>query len=196
MSGLKLKVLPKFPAQVIGRAGIDVTKQNGSYYFDLGYDDFLPPLPAYVPNPNVVALVWNTQTNTYQLVPLTMLGATDPGWASWTPAYSWGVPGSGAATLVTNSARYRQSGSITNFALDVTLSALGTGNSGGLVFTLPVPAVTPQITGAGKEVAVSGKALGVSLADINHGVAHLYDATSFITLGAGSRYQFGGFYQT
>jgi hypothetical protein len=37
---IKLKVSPRFPAQVIGRTGIDVSKTNGNYYFDLDYAAF------------------------------------------------------------------------------------------------------------------------------------------------------------
>jgi hypothetical protein len=37
---IKLKVSPRFPAQVIGRTGIDVNKTGGNYYFDLDYAAF------------------------------------------------------------------------------------------------------------------------------------------------------------
>jgi hypothetical protein len=37
---IKLKVSPRFPAQVIGRTGIDVNKVSGNYYFDLDYAAF------------------------------------------------------------------------------------------------------------------------------------------------------------
>ncbi|MBO0718175.1 MAG: hypothetical protein J2P55_12665, partial [Rhizobiales bacterium] len=66
--GLKLKVMPKFPSQVIGGAGIDVETANGNFTIGLDYADFMPPV-AYDPNQTV--LVWNQSTGLFQLVPLT-----------------------------------------------------------------------------------------------------------------------------
>lgn len=72
---IKLKVLPKFPAQLIGRTGIDVVKQNGSYFLDLDYGDFgsTPTLPA---GTNV--LVFDPVLNNYVQVPSSAMGGGVP----------------------------------------------------------------------------------------------------------------------
>jgi len=66
---IKFKVLPRFPAQVIGREGIAVTKQNGIYYFDLQYADFpqVATLPAGVAPYN---LVWDPVGDQFYLLSL------------------------------------------------------------------------------------------------------------------------------
>jgi len=75
---VKLKTSVSFPADVDGRTGIKVIKQNGKYLFDLNYDDFgivgsLPP--ADVPNTN--ALAYNTVTKSYVLIPASGGGIPD-----------------------------------------------------------------------------------------------------------------------
>ncbi|MBR0747394.1 hypothetical protein JQ582_26005 [Bradyrhizobium japonicum] len=69
---IKLKVSPRFPAQVIGRAGIDVTKQNGDYYFDLDYNDF--PTISTVPAGATYALIFDPATEQYAQMPIALLG--------------------------------------------------------------------------------------------------------------------------
>jgi hypothetical protein len=64
---IKVKVLPRFPAQVIGREGIAVTKTNGIYYFDLDYTD-LGPVTS-VP-PNSYTAIWDSVNNIYKVIPL------------------------------------------------------------------------------------------------------------------------------
>jgi hypothetical protein len=68
MTGLKLKVLPRFPSQVIGRTGVDVTKQNGNYYLDLDFTQF-PVSPNSPPNTNLYVLAWDIVAKQFVLVP-------------------------------------------------------------------------------------------------------------------------------
>jgi hypothetical protein len=68
MSGLKLKVVPLFPAQLIGRTGIDVNKANGNYYLDLDFTQF-PVSPNSPPNPNLYVLAWDIVAKQFVLVP-------------------------------------------------------------------------------------------------------------------------------
>src|SRR4051812_31318594 len=72
---IKLKVLPQFPAQLIGRAGIDVTKTNGDYYLDLDYNDF--PVIGSVPTGTTYALIFDPAAGTYAQVPISLLGFSD-----------------------------------------------------------------------------------------------------------------------
>jgi hypothetical protein len=73
---IKFKVLPRFPAQVIGREGIAVTKQNGIYYFDLDYADF-PPQSSIPAGMSPYQLMWDPVSNTYVLVPASVTGLAD-----------------------------------------------------------------------------------------------------------------------
>lgn len=68
MSGLKLKVMPQFPSQVIGRTGIDVTKQSGAFYLDLDFTRF-PVSPNTPPNTNLYVLAYDVVAKTFVLVP-------------------------------------------------------------------------------------------------------------------------------
>src|SRR3954462_8194688 len=69
---IKLKVLPRFPAQLIGRAGIDVTKDSGNYYLDLDYTDF--PVIGAVPAGATYALIFDPVAGTYARLPISLLG--------------------------------------------------------------------------------------------------------------------------
>ncbi|MBR0747392.1 hypothetical protein JQ582_25995 [Bradyrhizobium japonicum] len=69
---IKLKVLPQFPARLIGRAGIDVAKTNGDYYLDLDYNDF--PIITSVPAGATYALVFDPATGRYAQLPISLLG--------------------------------------------------------------------------------------------------------------------------
>ena len=73
---IKFRVLPRFPAQVIGREGIAVTKQNGIYYFDLDYADF-PPQSSIPAGMSPYQLMWDPVSNTYVLVPASVTGLAD-----------------------------------------------------------------------------------------------------------------------
>jgi hypothetical protein len=64
---LKMKTLVNFPAQAYGRVGITVSKTAGAFYIDLDYTKFTPgPLPADLTT--IYSLLWNSITNTYQLL--------------------------------------------------------------------------------------------------------------------------------
>ena len=73
---IKFRVLPRFPAQVIGREGIAVTKQNGIYYFDLDYADF-PPQSSIPAGMSPYQLMWDPVSNQYILVNASVTGLTD-----------------------------------------------------------------------------------------------------------------------
>src|SRR4051812_32025353 len=69
---IKLKVSPRFPAQLIGRAGIDVTKSSGNYYLDLDYTDF--PVIGAAPVSATYALIFDPATGQYKQLPISLLG--------------------------------------------------------------------------------------------------------------------------
>ncbi|QOG23166.1 hypothetical protein [Bradyrhizobium sp. SEMIA] len=69
---IRLKVSPKFPANVIGRNGIDVTKDGGNFIFDLDYTDF--PVIGAVPAGATYALIYDPATGKYAQVPISLLG--------------------------------------------------------------------------------------------------------------------------
>ncbi|MFK4515853.1 hypothetical protein ABIF20_003218 [Bradyrhizobium japonicum] len=98
---IKLKVSPRFPARVVGRAGVDVTKQNGDYYLDLDYNDF--PTISAVPAGATYALIFNPATGQYAQLPISLLGggiadAPSDGTtygrknAAWTAVTGGGIP--------------------------------------------------------------------------------------------------------
>jgi hypothetical protein len=76
MSGLKLKVVPQFPAQVIGGAGVDVVKANGNYTFSLDYTDF--PQIGALPTDKTYALIFDPITGQYVQAPISLLGGGVP----------------------------------------------------------------------------------------------------------------------
>ena len=63
---VKLKVSPRFPAQLIGRTGIAVTKSNGNYLLDLSFGG-LPVLGA-VPSGGEL-ITYDPVAQTYAMVP-------------------------------------------------------------------------------------------------------------------------------
>ncbi|QOG23164.1 hypothetical protein [Bradyrhizobium sp. SEMIA] len=71
---IKLKVLPKFPAKLTGRAGIDVTKQNGEFLLDLDFADF--PVIASVPAGTTYALIFDPATGKYAQLPVALFGGS------------------------------------------------------------------------------------------------------------------------
>ncbi|GAB9186059.1 hypothetical protein [Bradyrhizobium diazoefficiens] len=68
---IKLKVLPQFPALLIGRNGIAIDKESGNYFFDLDYTKmpFSPVLP-----PNNVVAVYDPASGHFTNIPATQLG--------------------------------------------------------------------------------------------------------------------------
>ena len=74
---IKLKVSPKYPANLFGRVGINVVKQTGDYFIDLYYNYF-PPVGGIPPadGPNLHALLWNKVTQAYTLTPISLFGGS------------------------------------------------------------------------------------------------------------------------
>jgi hypothetical protein len=72
---VKLKALVSFPATVIDGMGVDITKTNGSYKFDIAFDDFAPPVAGLQDAPHQCALLWNSITKAYVLCPVSIIGA-------------------------------------------------------------------------------------------------------------------------
>src|SRR6516165_10106310 len=70
---IKLKISPRFPALVIGRSGIDVTKQNGNYYLDIDFANY--PTSTTLPS-GTYTLIFNPVTGVYTLVPPTVFAST------------------------------------------------------------------------------------------------------------------------
>ncbi|MCW2218762.1 hypothetical protein M2232_002294 [Bradyrhizobium japonicum] len=86
---------------MVGRAGVDVTKQNGDYYLDLDYNDF--PTISAVPAGATYALIFNPATGQYAQLPISLLGggiadAPSDGTtygrknAAWTAVTGGGIP--------------------------------------------------------------------------------------------------------
>ena len=73
---IKVKVLPRFPARVIGRTAIKVTKTNGIFYFDIDYAD-MTPVASVPPGAVPYTLVWDIVTGTYILLPLSSFTYTE-----------------------------------------------------------------------------------------------------------------------
>src|SRR3974390_1272514 len=72
---IKVKVLPRFPANVIGRTAITVTKSNGIYYFDTDYSKMEPV--ASLPADPLYSLLWDSTTNQYILAPTSVFAYVD-----------------------------------------------------------------------------------------------------------------------
>lgn len=72
---LKIKALVNFPGRIIGGAGIEATKQNGSLLIDLNYNDF--GLASSVPSadvPNTDVLTYNHVRKDYVRMPISLVG--------------------------------------------------------------------------------------------------------------------------
>ena len=72
---VKLKAIVSFPATILDGIGIDVARSNGTYKFDLAFDDFAPPAGGVADPTHQNALLWNNTTNQYTLVPISILAA-------------------------------------------------------------------------------------------------------------------------
>jgi hypothetical protein len=72
---VKLKAVLSFPSAILDGAGIDVTRVNGAFRFDLAYDDFAPPVTGVADPAHTNALLWNSATDTYVLAPVSVLGS-------------------------------------------------------------------------------------------------------------------------
>lgn len=71
---VKLKTIVSFPAAVYGGTGIAVRKENGSFYFDISFADFAPPVTGLLDPVHQNALIWNSVTGVYSLTPVTVFG--------------------------------------------------------------------------------------------------------------------------
>jgi hypothetical protein len=70
MSGLKLKIVPLFPSQVLGGPGIDVVKQNGNFSIDLDYSEF--PQVSALPATATYALIYDPISGQYAQAPVSL----------------------------------------------------------------------------------------------------------------------------
>ncbi|WP_445215456.1 hypothetical protein ACKWRH_23540 [Bradyrhizobium sp. Pa8] len=86
---IKLKVSPRFPARLIGRAGIDVTKENGNYFLDLDYSDF--PVIGSVPPQATYALIFDPATGKYAQVSTSLIAGGGIAPATATPLIESGA---------------------------------------------------------------------------------------------------------
>jgi hypothetical protein len=88
---IKVRVLPRFPANVVGRTGIAVTKTNGVYYFDLNYPG-LPISPTAPTGTIPYTLMWDSVSGTYTLIPLssfTYVEAPNDGFTYGRQSLAW-----------------------------------------------------------------------------------------------------------
>jgi hypothetical protein len=72
---LKIKAVISFPASVLDGVGIDVVKHNGTFQFNIAFDDFMPPASGISDAAHSNALLWNNVTGQYTLVPVSLLAA-------------------------------------------------------------------------------------------------------------------------
>jgi hypothetical protein len=72
---IKLKVSPKFPAQLLGGSGVAVNKANGNYTIDLAFNEFGQSLSL---PPNPYTIVYDPILKVYSLVPPSVFSGTVP----------------------------------------------------------------------------------------------------------------------
>ena len=72
---VKLKAILSFPASILDGVGVDVVKQNGTYQFNIAFDDFAPPVGGVTDPSHQNVLLWNDVTLTYTLVPIGVAAA-------------------------------------------------------------------------------------------------------------------------
>jgi len=74
---VKLKSIVSFPATILDGVGVDVVKQNGTYQFNIAFDDFAPAVSGLPPADfvNLRALLWNETTKAYALTPVSLFGS-------------------------------------------------------------------------------------------------------------------------
>lgn len=75
---VKLKAQLSFPANILGGTGIDATKKNGSVIVGLDYNDF-GSMSAIPISPNNRLLTFDTATNSYVMIPTSLLGGAVAG---------------------------------------------------------------------------------------------------------------------
>ena len=75
---IKIKVLPTFPAAVLGGVGLTATKANGSLTLDYAWQEF-GAINAIPTSPTSYLLTYDTSTNAYVMVPSHLLGGAVAG---------------------------------------------------------------------------------------------------------------------
>ena len=75
---VKLKVVPTFPADVIGGTGLTTTKANGSLTIDYAWQEF-GTIDAIPTQPTAMILTYDTAQNSYIMVPSHLLGGAVSG---------------------------------------------------------------------------------------------------------------------
>jgi hypothetical protein len=68
---IKLKVSPRFPAQLLSGIGTSVRKASGNYTVDLNYNDFAQAVA--LPPGTLFTLIWEPTSQQYILVPLSLV---------------------------------------------------------------------------------------------------------------------------
>jgi hypothetical protein len=71
---LKLKAQVNFPAQAYGGTGLNIVKSGGNYTVNLDYSEFIPPVSSISDPAHQNALLWNSVTQQYVLVPVSLFG--------------------------------------------------------------------------------------------------------------------------
>ena len=72
---LKIKAIISFPASIVDGIGVDHVRTNGSYQFNIAFDDFAPPVGVIPDLAHQNALLWNSVTGAYTLVTASTLGS-------------------------------------------------------------------------------------------------------------------------
>jgi len=78
MPKLKLKTLVSFPARVNGGVGIDVTREHGAYTIDMDWGEFSTQT-AIPTSPTNNVLTYDTSTDSYVMIPSSLLGGAASG---------------------------------------------------------------------------------------------------------------------
>jgi hypothetical protein len=116
---------------------------------------------------------------------------SDGPWLSWTPTVAMSSPG-GTPITATGSGKYRLTTNTMFFELTITVSNVGSGNTGQLTFTTPITFAGAVPGGGGKETAIVGKA--VALQVLGAGVIGIIyvDGSDILAAGNGSTFAIQG----
>ena len=72
---IKIKALVNFPSTAVGGAGVDITRDGGTFVVDLDYRDFAPPAGGISDPTHQNALLWNDVTGVYTLAPVSLIAS-------------------------------------------------------------------------------------------------------------------------